>query len=127
MQKIFSLLVLCALAIPFQIFAQLRPSEGQQLNYRLAGFSFPASPKATGYTIRIAEGTYTNAAAFGAHILSSTDCPTNKSIIEIPSFGKNYTWSVVSKKNGASAKQVNMWFIEDSSRKCRQAVRADVT
>lgn len=101
MQKIFSLLVLCALAIPFQIFAQLRPSEGQQLNYRLAGFSFPASPKATGYTIRIAEGTYTNAAAFGAHILSSTDCPTNKSIIEIPSFGKNYTWSVVSKKNGA--------------------------
>jgi len=101
MKKFIFLPALCALAFHFQTLAQIRPSEGQQLNYRLAGFSFPASPKATGYTISIAMGNYTSATDFAAHILSSTNCPSNNIVIEVPSFGKNYTWRVVSKKNGA--------------------------
>ncbi len=100
MKKIVLLLTLHALAISLQSFGQVFPAEDQQLNYRLTGFSFPSSPKATGYTIELAEGNYTGTAAFNAHKLSSKNCNTNKAIIELPSFDKSYTWRVVSKKNG---------------------------
>jgi len=90
--------VLCfLLAASLQLKAQVLPAEGSKLNYRLIGFSFPARPQTSEYKIEIAEGTYTTKSSFEKNIIKKEDCKTNKKIIEVPSFGTEYTWRVVYK------------------------------
>jgi len=81
--------------IPHLLLSQILPKEGGKLNYRLIGFSFPADKQPGNYKIEIAEGSYTAKESFERHIIKTVACTTNKKIIEVPSFGKEYTWRVV--------------------------------
>jgi len=96
MKKIVSAICFMAVA-SLRLNAQILPAEGSSLNYRLIGFSFPAQPQISDYKIEIAEGNYTTPSSFKKNIIKKEDCKTNRIIMEVPSFGTEYTWRVVYK------------------------------
>jgi hypothetical protein len=81
--------------------AQFTPAETAVLNYRIIGFSFPAKKATSGYVVEIAAGSFSREAEFASHISQEVSSQTNKVIIEVPSFGAEYTWRVVYKHLGA--------------------------
>ncbi len=87
------------LLITARLSGQILPAEGSSLNYRLIGFSFPSQPDVSNYKIEIAQGNYATKGSFEKNIIEKENCKTNKIILEVPSFGKEYTWRVV--YNGA--------------------------
>jgi Arylsulfotransferase (ASST) len=95
MNKI-SIVLTLILILSFQLMAQILPRENSSLNYRLIGFSFPDYQNATNYKIEIATGNYNNEDSFKKNISRSFNYKTNRVIIEVPSFGKEYTWRVAS-------------------------------
>jgi len=97
---VFSLFVF----MPCLLFSQIRPFEGSSLHYRLIGFSFPPGADSS-YTIQIAEGVHYRLSSFDSNIVVSGVSKTNRLILEVPAFGKDYTWRVLYK---GSADQKNM-------------------
>jgi hypothetical protein len=81
--------------------AQTFPKENSKLNYTIIGFSFPSVPQASEYRVEIAEGDHASEASFKKSIVKSVVSSENRLIADVPSFGKNYTWRVVSKNNSA--------------------------
>ncbi len=79
--------------------SQVLPKEGSNLNYRLIGFSFPATGQTGTYVIEIATGIFDNEPAFRTAIFKSIICNTGKTIVEVPSFGSAYTWHTVYKNS----------------------------
>ena len=75
--------------------AQIFPKEGSKLHYRLIGFSCPAQTWAVKYKIEIADGTYTSDSDFEKNKISTTQSNTAKVIVEVPFFGRQYTWRIV--------------------------------
>ena len=100
-RKIFSLLFLFFIS-DNQLNAQILPKEGSSLNYRLVGFQFPTMPGEV-YKLEIAEGNYCSPDLFKQNITLSLNCKTNKIIAEVPAFGKQYTWRVVTRNNKSVA------------------------
>ena len=80
------------LLLPTIVKAQLLPREGSQLNYRIVGFSVPGN-NAPGkeHQIEIAAGNYNSPDSFKSNIIKTVSSK-GKTIIEVPSFGKSYTW-----------------------------------
>ena len=74
--------------------AQILPAEGSKLNYRLIGFSFPAAINSS-YTWQIAAGNYNSQDSFRKNIVLSLKTKKNRVVAEVPSFGRQYTWRVV--------------------------------
>jgi Arylsulfotransferase (ASST) len=96
MMKLMSLLVLVFLSA--RLCSQVTPAEGRELNYRIVGFS---GPELHGnYEIRISPGNYNDQDSFRKHITILQKESSEKVMIEVPSFGKYYTWQVVSKGTG---------------------------
>lgn len=92
-------------AIALQLSAQVLPREDSRLHYRLIGFSFPAEKKVSAYRIEIAAGNYTDDDNFTRNVLETEDGKTNKIIAEVPYFGWEYTWRVITThKNGNVSK-----------------------
>ena len=85
------------------LLSQVLPREGSKLNYRLVGFSFPATEPTGNYVLEIAKGNFDNEPAFLAGIIKSVIVKSGKTIVELPSFGADYTWHTVYKKNNAVA------------------------
>jgi hypothetical protein len=83
--------------------AQYKPAEGSRLNYRLIYFSFPEQGSSTN-TIEIAHGNVTNEADFARNIVRTYPVTGTSIIGEVPLFGNNYTWRVVS---GSKAGRLN--------------------
>ena len=76
--------------------AQVLPSDGKSLNYRLIGFSFPvATTTATKFEVQIATGNYNTEESFIKNTISTFHGKQPKIIGEVPSFGKEYTWRSV--------------------------------
>ncbi len=90
------LFILFFFIVPVQLRAQILPKEGSRLNYRLIGFSFPAEAGANSYKIEIATGYYNKADSFKKKIIRSVDSKSNKIIAEVPAFGSQYTWRIIS-------------------------------
>lgn len=82
--------------------AQTFPKESSNLNYRIIGFSFPKVHQATDYTIEVALGNYHKEDSFKNNIIYSLNTKKNKQIIEVPFFGKEYTWRYVCKHNNTT-------------------------
>ncbi len=61
--------------------------------YRLAGFQFPAHPKAKFYRLEIASGHWTARDSFEKYRLKDTILATNRSREVLPRFGQDYTWT----------------------------------
>ena len=78
--------------IPQRLLSQIVPKEGNILNYRLIGFSFPAAKPTVNYTIEIASGHLIDESSFRKNIIKTISCKTNKVILEVPYFGAQYTW-----------------------------------
>ncbi|MCW3123248.1 MAG: hypothetical protein JWQ38_2740 [Flavipsychrobacter sp.] len=74
--------------------AQVLPKDGARLRHRMIGFSFPAQ-QAAKYKIEIATGNRDSEDTFKKNIVRSVDSKTNKIIIEVPLFGRDYTWRVI--------------------------------
>lgn len=85
------------------LYAQLFPAEGSTLHYRIVGCSFPAIPAAKSCTVQVAAGYYNSPDSFRRHIIISRAVDTNRVIIEVPAFGKQYTWRVLYKNNTGAA------------------------
>ena len=94
MYKILAQLLFFFIA-SYQLEAQILPAEGSKLNYRIVGFSFPQGRSGSKYKIQIAEGNYNNTDSFKKKITRSFSGSNNKIIGEVPSFGKQYTWCIV--------------------------------
>lgn len=88
---VFLLLITCCTA-----FAQVLPAEGDTLNYRIVGFSVPKITNAAKYIFKISSGKYNTGEenAFVQHIIAETKPGSNKQVLELPEFGKEYTWTV---------------------------------
>ena len=102
LKNIVKLLVLFAL--PLKLYAQLLPAEGSKLNYRLIGFSVSQIPNGTAYRLEIAQGVYTDISSFTQKIIITKETDKNKVVAKVPSFGKEYTWRVVSSDAASSEK-----------------------
>ena len=93
MYRILSFLLLFT-TLHSQLNAQIFPKEGRVLNYRIIGFSFPSVPEVNNYTIVVALGNHSTEESFKKSIVLSISCDTNRKILTVPSFGKQYTWRV---------------------------------
>ncbi len=101
-KTITTVLILLCFVQPYTQ-AQQTPKEASSLNYRIIGFSFPATAKAPGYKVEIAQGNYNDEADFKKNIAVTTTCTTNKIIIEVPAFGAAYTWRVTAQNNNRNS------------------------
>ena len=75
--------------------AQVLPSEGRKLSYRIVGFTFPEQKWAVSYDIEIANGTQTKEGDFYKNVIKTIHSKSNKITGEVPYFGKPYTWRIV--------------------------------
>lgn len=100
LQLCFATVCVLSACIPTQIHAQITPKEGTQLHYRIIGFSFPANQNTSQYIIEIAKGKFTQKSDFAKHIVQTVVSDKNNVIIEVPSFGSEYTWRINYKQNG---------------------------
>ncbi len=91
-------------------YAQYTPGEGSTINYRIAGFSFPAIKDASGYTVEVANGNCSSEDSFSKNILKKVSTAKNKTVVELPSFGRAYTWRVVYAARGKKVKSTFIHF-----------------
>jgi hypothetical protein len=93
MRTIFAALLIISCS---SAYAQIIPSEGDTINYLIAGFAVPKNKNAVKYVFRVAEGNYNvaNADEFAKHTIVQSKPGTNKEVLELPAFGKEYTWAV---------------------------------
>lgn len=91
MYRILPLIIFVALTATGR--AQVKPGEGDILNYRLAGFSVPAVANTEKYIFEVSEYTSTGTEEiFTNTIIQTSD--SNKTIIMLPAFNKAYAWRV---------------------------------
>ncbi len=76
--------------------AQVLPGEGTNLHYRLVGFSAPDIRKSVEYKLEIAEGYYNMPDSFTNKIVKTQLSKSQKFIAEVPWFGSEYTWRIIS-------------------------------
>jgi len=111
-----NVLLLCYLCIAhFYLYSQALPKENAILNYRLIGFSYAGKPDASSYKIQIASGNYYKEDSFKKNIILSLDSKTNKTIAEVPSFGKQYTWRVLYQIAGSRLQKSELWHFSTGS------------
>lgn len=99
MRTFFIYLIICNF-ISAGLFAQVFPKENDTLNYRIIGFTFSEQPKASDYTIEVAQGTFNSPDSFKKNIIRSFHSKSGRVIAEVPSFGSSYTWRVSTTQNG---------------------------
>ncbi len=98
--------ILLLLVAPYWLKSQIFPKEGSSLNYRLIGFEFPSIPEGGTCKLEIAAGVINSEDSFKRKILVSQDCKTNKIIAEVPAFGSQYTWRIISPDNNKQAANI---------------------
>lgn len=92
-KKISALLFLVFISL--NLYSQIFPAENSALNYRLIGFvAFPAKEHKE-CQIQIAKGNHIVSDSFNTHIIKTALCRSDRTIIEVPWFGSNYTWRTV--------------------------------
>lgn len=80
--------------------AQIKPTEGRKLHYRIIGFTDPKLPPTGNGVLQIAKGHYKSADSFSKKILITQKFIGKKTIAEVPDFGMEYTWRI-NTANGA--------------------------
>ncbi len=91
----------CFLFFAVSAKAQIHPSNGDTINYRLTGFSIPKNKDAVAYKLEIANGLINNSTDFNKNIFFNNQYNDNRMLVTLPEFGKSYTWRVsyINKKN----------------------------
>jgi hypothetical protein len=93
---LFLIVLLLSMRISTCVLAQITPKEESTITYRLIGFSFPPEKDTKSYKIQIAWGCYYNEDSFKKNIILKLPATGTKVIGEVPYFGRQYTWRVVS-------------------------------
>ena len=75
--------------------AKNHPSENQELNYRIIGFSFPSIANTAKCEVEIAVGHHVSETLFIKSRFNTLPCKENKVAGEVPRFGEAYTWRVI--------------------------------
>lgn len=75
--------------------AQILPAEGNILNYRIIGFSYPKKDEVTNCKLEIAAGEFNNEDSFSNNIIKTINTTTSKILVEVPQFASKYTWRIV--------------------------------
>lgn len=88
--------ILVLTSVPLASSSQVWPKENARLNYRIIGFSFPATEHAVKYKIEIAYELCNDEATFRPRVISSATGKNNRIIAEVPAFGRAYTWRYIS-------------------------------
>jgi hypothetical protein len=86
--------ILLATFIYSAALAQIFPNEGDKLNYRIVGFSWPEISSRGGF-LEIARGTFYSDSGFRGNIIFHQDVMGKRITAEVPAFGSSYTWRVV--------------------------------
>jgi hypothetical protein len=94
MNKSFLAFFLVVMSV--NVSAQVLPKEGSSLNYRLIGISFPEEKNGKNYVIEIASGNHKVVDSFKKHMIDSVKTTSSKLMVEVPAFGEEYSWRVVS-------------------------------
>ena len=102
--RIVASIFFAVLFLPSAVWSQALPKEGSTLNYRIIGFSPAPGEKEKAYSIEIAAGNYYSADAFKKNIIKTISCSEEKVIVEVPAFGKQYTWRTLYGKSNAVKK-----------------------
>ncbi len=92
-----------------KIDAQVRPSEGSVLNYRIVGISFNVKQEITRSVIEISKGHYERLQEFKGHVYQIISTDSNRVVIELPLFGNEYTWRVVHLSHGKRIDSSNFY------------------
>ena len=93
------ILPLLFIFLPLRVKPQILPAEGCKLNFKLVGFSVPITQVSTN-RIEIAIGDYYSVDSFKKNIVVDSPFKSNKMIIELPLFGRSYTWRIVPEHGG---------------------------
>jgi hypothetical protein len=113
MKKVFFLFCFfCVLVYSTQ--AQVLPKEGSELRYRLIGFYFPDAQPAAKYNLEIAAGKYGSEDVFKKNIIKVISGDKNSVIAEVPYWGTEYTWRVVSGNDGSSTARSSFHYFKTS-------------
>ena len=96
--------LLLAISFSARLSAQLFPTEGSKLHYRIIKLSVPQITSGVNYTFEIASGNYGTEDSFKKNMIISLSSNENKTIAEVPAFGERYTWRVISANKTISAK-----------------------
>lgn len=94
MKKVSAIFLLFLSSITLR--SQILPKEGGKLNYRIIGFSFPPVQSASHYIVQIAKGNHNTDDSFKKNIIITAETSIPRVISEVPHFGNEYTWRVVS-------------------------------
>jgi hypothetical protein len=93
--------ILCCIAAVLMIncgqyttLAQVLPKDGDTLNYRLIGFSFPEHKKATEYLLEVEEFNLHDDGTFDAELVQTQKSTSNRIITTVPKFGRVYRWHI---------------------------------
>lgn len=92
------------LTFGYHSYSQVKPAERAILNYRLIGFSYPATQNGNRYLLEVAEGRYDDEQAFRKNISIKIYSTANKITALVPHFGKEYTWTISCEKGSRTVK-----------------------
>lgn len=108
--------------------AQVMPKEGDSLHYRLIGFSVPAQPQATGYRLEIFTFNTSKAKSILAKPILTQQEKTNKIIVTVPAFGKQYVWRVLylNGKNAIGKSETYSFVVRENPYSNKEVARVDV-
>ncbi len=81
------------------VLAQILPAEGNTLNYRIIGFSFPKKDMIFDCKLEIATGDYHSEESFRKNIIKTINTTKSNTIAEVPLFACRYTWRIVDANN----------------------------
>ena len=84
--------------LPHLSWSQLFPTDSAIVNYRIIGFTFPATAKADNYKVEICSGDYTGK-DFDQHISNTLKSKSNRIIGKVPAFNQAYSWRVIAYQN----------------------------
>ncbi len=97
------ILIFIFLLLNSSLQAKILPAENSKLNYRLVGFScFENDRQDSMVNFELAIGRWTNEADFKKNILLRKVNTKGKVIIDVPYFGKEYTWRSINSQNTKS-------------------------
>ena len=89
------IIIICFSIASLVLSAQVLPKDGSELSYRIVGLSFPSVKGFHDYGIEVADGNYVTEDSFVKNIVITRHCKINRAIVDVPAFGKTYTWRVI--------------------------------
>lgn len=108
--------------------AQVMPKEGDSLHYRLISFQVSEQPKATGYKLEIFAFNTSKAKSLLVKPILTQQEKTNKIIVTVPAFGKQYVWRVLylNGKNAIGKSETYSFVVRENPYSNKEVARVDV-